>query len=741
MYADCQCVNISISVQIDTVQSICKKSCLKTLNNMAEKAVEEAATRAEMYFSELLLSARGICKGCAETFAALNAHLHRNIVKIYCPAPGCYATTMDTPASIDRHWNKLHASLGPRPRAVRIALRRPKCATRWGSSEDTHRRDLTSAFMDSVAPSAAEWGGMPECRIYQEDGRVGRGVTDAIAFTVDAPPKPTVEELISYGYRVKAWSNRPQPSRPERKYLWKAVSERFPEALVPREYNSMDDTDLGDDSGRTTGFAQKSRTRRTGSDAPRQYRRVTTAALGLPDILEDRQPAATRGDPTDGESVNAPLVEGLARPSVPSDECVNAPPVEGLVTSPVFAPDDECVNAPPVEGLVRQLSFSGDESVNAPTVEGLVPSPTADNESVNAPSVEGLVRPSDSPEQFAVVELDTAAGLVETVDSNLVIIRLPRGQDVVLTRPVILALAENGVEIPVLGLVAVEPTPAPSSPPPLSLCPALAEAAEVIPPLPAHAFMPDLAASPRSETDDVQLRTIILSRLQQTLKSHERLVRTSPTLAAQSPSDSPSTPTSPDPSGTPVRDETPGRDERRTETETVSVDLTPPLPPPVTLSDTHEDAPLEAVIFGSPRRRRRRPRIVSRRCRPRDIVAKAIRKREMRREATNYYKTCIFKRRTRVCDYLRQHKATETERCGQRVQRLRTALATAMGERAALREQQEELLRQERRVEESIQSCLEQLQEAEEARARAAAGCARYAAGWHREFERVFKNL
>ena len=111
LYADCQCVSISIFVQIDTATSNCRNRCIETLKNMAERAVEQAATQAEMYYAELLLSARGICKGCAETFASLNAHLHRNIVKIYCPAPGCYATTMDTPASIDRHWNKLHASL------------------------------------------------------------------------------------------------------------------------------------------------------------------------------------------------------------------------------------------------------------------------------------------------------------------------------------------------------------------------------------------------------------------------------------------------------------------------------------------------------------------------------------------------------------------------------------------------------------------------------------------------------
>ena len=54
---------------------------------------------------------------------------------------------------------------------------------------------------------------MPESRIYQEDGRVGkRGRTDAIACSpLDAPPKPTVEELLSYGYHCSsAWSNRPQ---------------------------------------------------------------------------------------------------------------------------------------------------------------------------------------------------------------------------------------------------------------------------------------------------------------------------------------------------------------------------------------------------------------------------------------------------------------------------------------------------------------------------------------------------
>ena len=466
---------------------------------------------------------------------------------------------------------------------------------------------------------------------------------------------------------------------------------------------------------------------------------MTTAALGLPDILEDRQPA-TRAESTDGESVNAPFVEGLARPSVPSDESVNAPPVEGLVTSP--AADDESVNAPLVEGLVRQPSTdtSGDESVNAPPVEGLVSAPTADNESVNAPTEEGLVRPSDRQEQFAVVELDTAAGLVRTVDSNLVIVRLPRGQDVVLTRPVILALAENGVDIPVLGLVAVEPVPIPSSPPPLSPCPALAEAAEVIPPLPAHAFTPDLTASPPAEADetaDENSDTAAVADPEAAREAGEG----EPNPHSPAPSDSPSTPTSPNPSGTPLRDETPGRDERQTGVDAVSVNLTPPLPPPVTLSDAHEDAPLEAVIFGSPRRRKCKTKIISRRCRPADIVAKAIRRREVRREVTNYYKTCIFRRRTRVCNYLRQHKASEAERCGQQVERLRRALATALGERAALREQHEELLRQERRVEGSIQTCLEQLQEAEESRTRAAAGCARYAAGWHREFERVFKNL
>ena len=69
------------------------------------------------------------------------------------------------------------------------------------------------------------------------------------------------------------------------------------------------------------------------------------------------------------------------------------------------------------------------------------------------------------------MEVDTAAGLIGTVESDTVVVRLPRGQDVVLTRPAILALAENGVDIPILGMVAVEPTPGPSSPPPLSPCP------------------------------------------------------------------------------------------------------------------------------------------------------------------------------------------------------------------------------------------------------------------------------
>ena len=578
---------------------------------------------------------------------------------------------------------------------------------------------------------------MPESHIYQEDGRARRGMTDAIAFTVDAPPKPTVEELLSYGYHVKAWSNRPQPSRPEKKYLWKAVSERFPEALVPREYDSRDDADLGDDNLRTTGFAQKSRTRRTSSDAPRQYRRVTTTALGLPDILEDRQPA-TREDSTDDESVNAPFAEGLVRPSVPSDESVNAPPVEGLVTSP--AADDESVNAPPVEGLVRQPSTntSGDESVNAPPVEGLVSTPTTDDESVNAPTEEGLVRPAEDQEQFAVVDLDTAAGLVATVDSNLVIVRLPRGQDVVLTRPVILALAENGVDIPVLGLVAVEPAPIPSSPPPLSPCPALAEAAEVIPPLPAHAFMPDLAASPQTDTDETGENCDAVTTADP--EAIREADGDEPNPHSPAPSSPPSTPTSPDPSGTPVQDETPSRDERKTEIEPVSDNLTPPLPPPATLSDSHPDAPLEAVIFGSPRRKRR-TKVVSRRYNSRDIVAKAIRKRELRREATNYYKASAFRRRTRVFDHLRRQREKEAKQRERHVRQLRAALTAAMAERTALREQQEELLRRERQVEGSIHSCLERLQAAEEARARAAAGCARYAAGWHREFERVFKNL
>ena len=154
---------------------------------------------------------------------------------------------------------------------------------------------------------------MPESRVYQEDRRVGKGVVDVVMFATDAPSKPTVEELVGYGYTVRAWSNRPRPSRPERKYLWKSVSARFPEALVPREYDSADDTDLGEGDARTTGFASRSR------QGMRQYRRITTSELGLRDVLQERQPAATSTvskELTEDESVNAPFVEGLVRPSV-----------------------------------------------------------------------------------------------------------------------------------------------------------------------------------------------------------------------------------------------------------------------------------------------------------------------------------------------------------------------------------------------------------------------------------------
>ena len=119
---------------------------------MAEKEVQLAATNAEIYYAELLLAAPGTCRGCWSNFASLSTHLHRGIVKVYCPAPGCYTTVTDTPACVERHWNQAHSHLGPRPRAIRIALRRPKCTTRWHTSEDSHRRDLATAFLDSIAP-------------------------------------------------------------------------------------------------------------------------------------------------------------------------------------------------------------------------------------------------------------------------------------------------------------------------------------------------------------------------------------------------------------------------------------------------------------------------------------------------------------------------------------------------------------------------------------------------------------
>ena len=127
--------------------------------------------------------------------------------------------------------------------------------------------------MDSVTPSAAEWRGMPESHIYQEDGRVGRGVTDAIVFTVDAPPKPTVEELLSYGYHVKAWSNRPQPSRPEKKYMWKAVSER---SLKLWSLASM--TVGTTQIWATTAFALRASPRSQALVAPAVTRRVSIVA-------------------------------------------------------------------------------------------------------------------------------------------------------------------------------------------------------------------------------------------------------------------------------------------------------------------------------------------------------------------------------------------------------------------------------------------------------------------------------
>ena len=392
--------------------------------------------------------------------------------------------------------------------------------------------------------------------------------------------------------------------------------------------------------------------------------------------------------------------------------------MEGLVTSPISISDDESVNAPPVEGLVQPAD------------------PDGNSESVNAPPEEGLASSPDGQDQFAALELDTAAGLVSNVETNMVVVRLPRGQDVVLTRPVIIALAENGVEIPVLGLVAIESDPEPSSPPPLSPCPALLEAAEVIPPLPAHVFTPDLTADSLSGegTQDAGATEAAVD----TATERDTVADGgAPNPHSSAPPGSPSVPISPAPSGTPVRDEAPGRDERKT--EETDPETPPPLLPPV-IQDTHADAPLEAVIFNSPRRRRR-PRIVSKRRRPADIVAKAIRRREIRRDASNYYQVCKFKRRTRVAQYLQRCQERETEQNEQEVRHLRAALSAAMAERRALRERHEELLRQEGRVEERIVEAWKRLQAAEEARAKAAAGCAKYTAGWHKELERVFKSL
>ena len=247
---------------------------------------------------------------------------------------------------------------------------------------------------------------MAESSTYRDELVVDRHSARPVAFAVNAPPKPTVEEARDL--EVRPWQSRPRPSLPERKYLWKAVSARFPEARVPREFDSGDDTDPGDADVRVSGmsYAARQALRRqrrkpaTASvstpaplsreeqdqlrrqlfkatdtppsvriprimDTPRQVRRVTTSALGMPDVTEVRSIPATavhKAEEAGGdECVNAPS-EDLVRRPVCGDESVNAPS-EGLVPTPPT--DGESVNAP-LEGLASRV-VSRDECVNAPS--------------------------------------------------------------------------------------------------------------------------------------------------------------------------------------------------------------------------------------------------------------------------------------------------------------------------------------------------------------------------------------